>query len=79
MGKKSRAIGFAVYLDELERLYGANDFDVDVLVCYGDNDIDEINLAVQSCREQGKSVIALKNVPQTLKFKEKIDLCKERK
>ena len=79
MGKKSRAIGFAVYLDELERLYGANDFDVDVLVCYGDNDIDEINLAVQSCREQGKSVIALKNVPQTLKFKEKIDLCKEGK
>lgn len=76
MGKKSRAIGFAVYLDELERLYGANRFDVDVAICYGDNDIDQVNLAVETCIAQGKSVIALKKIPQTLKFKEMIDLTK---
>ncbi|MBE5733461.1 MAG: hypothetical protein E7347_00245 [Clostridiales bacterium] len=76
MGKKSRAIGFAVYLDELERLYGANGFDVDVAICYADNDVDQVNLAVETCIAQGKSVIALKKIPQTLKFKEMIDLTK---
>ncbi len=35
MGKKSKAIGFAVYLDLIERLFEENhEFDADVLLCY---------------------------------------------
>ena len=79
MGKKARAIGFAVYLDELERLFSASDYDVDVLICYGDRDINEINLAVKACIEKGQSVLALKEMPKALKYKQLIDLSGEGK
>ena len=36
LGRKSGAIGFAVYLDQLERMEGAEEFDVDTLLLYED-------------------------------------------
>lgn len=38
MGKTGGAIGFAVYLDQLERLDAGSDYDVDVLLLYGPGD-----------------------------------------
>lgn len=36
MGRQNSAVGFAVYLDQLERFFAREEeFDVDVLVCYG--------------------------------------------
>ncbi len=71
MGKKSGAIGFAVYLDELESVCVASEkYDVDVVVLYDDytstvkvvQEIEKITLG-------GESAICVKTSPQTLKYK----------
>lgn len=62
MGKKNKAIGFAIYLDMLERLYSPKkEFDADVLLCYGDNTsyIDVFKKA-QDIIAGGKTVIVQK-------------------
>ena len=38
MGKSGGAVGFAVYLDQLERLDAGSEYDVDVLLLYGPGD-----------------------------------------
>ena len=62
MGKSSKAIGFAVQLDLLER-FGQNKkkYDFDVLVITGDANLCEINDTVRKIKEQGKSVYVAKN------------------
>ncbi|MBR6682265.1 MAG: ATP phosphoribosyltransferase regulatory subunit, partial [Clostridia bacterium] len=60
MGKNSRAIGFAVYLDLLERLTDdANEYDVDTVILYNENDdINTLNNAIKMLTDNGKSVVA---------------------
>ncbi len=75
MGKKSGAIGFAVYLDALERL-GEEEkrYDVDVVLLYDESDTaEDITAAVRELTNEGYSVSAQKKVPQKLKF---MKLCK---
>lgn len=62
MKRKAGAIGFAVYLDLLERIYSEDpDFDADVLLIYKDgDDLQAIRKAVASMNAEGKSVIAQK-------------------
>ena len=71
MGKKSRAIGFAVYLDGIERL--SNDLlddSVDVAIEYGENvSPKEIAAKVNELIKEGKSVIAEKVIPEGIFYK----------
>ena len=76
MGKKSKAIGFAVYLDMLERFeHTENNFDVDVLLLYGDNDsIEHLNNTLSMLTENGKSVMAQRSIPEDIKYKQLLKL-----
>ena len=70
MGRTSRAIGFAIYLDLLERL-GKEDksYDFETLLLYSDTaDVAAIAQATASLAESG-SVMAQKQIPDKLKFK----------
>lgn len=76
MGRKSKAVGFAIYLDELAQLDTAGDgVDVDVLLLYDDS-TDEFALAdkVRALADSGKRVSAQKAVPPSLRSREIIDL-----
>ncbi len=70
MGRKSRAIGFAVYLDLLELLYRSpGAFDVDAILLYDDAASPEaVRRAIQALRSEGKSVSAQKKVPEKVKY-----------
>ncbi len=76
MKRKSGAIGFAVYLDLLERLFeNNNEFDVDTLLIYGDNDNpSKVNSCVNSLIGCGKKVLACKTVPENIKYREVLDI-----
>ena len=72
-GKKSGAIGFAVYIDLLER-FGEEEkaYDVDVLLLYDENtDMEALARAVKSLRDDSQSVRALQGVkaPDSIKYK----------
>ena len=75
--RKSGAIGFAVYIDLLERLeLSRGQYDVDVVLLY------EKNVALQTLREQvkcltdaGCSVLVQPSVPENIKYKKLMKLC----
>ena len=58
MGRKSQAMGFAVYLDQLDRLLERKrDYDVDLLILYGEDAAqDQVLLAAGKAVAGGKSV-----------------------
>ncbi|MDD6276167.1 MAG: ATP phosphoribosyltransferase regulatory subunit [Clostridia bacterium] len=71
MGRKSGAIGFAVYVDLLERL-GMTDkrYDVDAMLIYdSSSSAEEVSRAVNKLREQADSVTAQKSVPENIRYK----------
>lgn len=76
MGKKTRAIGFAVYLDMLERFEKtANEYDVDTVILYNESDdISILNDTVKMLTDNGKSVMAQKCVPDDIKYKQLLKL-----
>ena len=65
MGKTSHAVGFAVYVDLLERLnQNAGMVDLDTLILYDpDTDTQKVLSAVQAYAQQG-SVLAVSQVPE---------------
>lgn len=75
MGRKSSAVGFAIYLDLLEELGGSRaEYDVDVLLLYGENsDTEEILNLKEKLIADGKSVSMQKAIPSKLRCKEIID------
>jgi len=76
MGKKTGAIGFAVYLDMLERLnINTKKYDVDTVLLY-DKDADEVDIAnlIKMFTDNGNSVLAEKSVPKKLKYRQLIRL-----
>ena len=79
MGRKSSAIGFALYLDLLEGMDNeAKGYDVDVLLVYSDEtEMEKVNEAVQKQIEMGKSATAQKSIPEKLRYKELIDISRE--
>ncbi|MBR5506721.1 MAG: ATP phosphoribosyltransferase regulatory subunit [Clostridia bacterium] len=72
MNRKSRAIGFAVYADALERLGEAKrEYDIDTIILYDENsDISMLNDAVKMMTSAGKSVMAQKQIPSKIKYRQ---------
>ena len=79
LGRKSGAIGFAVYLDLLDQLVvQKNGYDVDVLLLYDPETPGEAVLEqTEKLIHQGKSVCAQKNIPPRLRFRERMTLDRE--
>ena len=76
MGKNCGAIGFAVYPDQLERLY-ADDrkYDVDAVLLYSDGtDPVSVSRAVRRLTDMGISVSAQKSLPEKLRYRQVIRL-----
>lgn len=76
MGRKSGAIGFALYLDLLEQLKTENSgYSVDVLLLYdSDKDCKAVARKVKELIESGKTVSVQKAVPEKLRYKQIVDL-----
>ena len=78
MGKKSSAIGFAVYLDRLER-FGAyeTEYDTDVLLVY-DSDVDckSIIDTVKLLNESGKTVMTASVADSTVRYRQLLKIGK---
>ena len=72
MGKSARAVGFAIYMDLLERLPdAARPYDVDVLMLYDEGaDVAALTKAVRELAEGGRRVVAQKAVPEKLRYRE---------
>ena len=75
MGKKCGAIGFAIYLNELERLGPAQpQFDADTLILYDEKtDLKVLTARLAALAAQGKRVLARRQ-SQGLQVKETVDL-----
>lgn len=79
MGKKAKAIGFAVYLDKIEDfLYSAPEYDVDFVLLYSNTDdlISVMNYS-NELRKKGNSVILASSIPNDIRYKEIIDFSKK--
>lgn len=72
MERNSGAIGFAVYLDLMEDLLiEKKEFDVDAIILYNDSiSFLEVDSVLKKMISEGKNVMAQKNVPSKIKFKE---------
>ncbi|MBE6666566.1 MAG: hypothetical protein E7603_10230 [Ruminococcaceae bacterium] len=72
MGRKSGAIGFAVYLDLLERLDAhENEYDTDILLLYEDGaDVCELMHAVTVLAKNGTRILAQKTVPDGIRYRQ---------
>ena len=69
MGKKANAIGFAVYLDRLER-FGAEEkeYDVDVMLIFGEGtEQSAIVAAVKELTDAGNSVCAVREIDPSVR------------
>ena len=76
LNRKLDAIGFAVYLDLLERLHQrTGNYDVDVLVLYSRNTpLEEIADTVRRIQSEGRTATAQKAIPEKLRWREMIEL-----
>ena len=71
MGKSSKAIGFAVYLDKLEEIEEvAEKYDVDTVLLYDEGErAVNISRAVSRIAESGTSVAAMRKLPEKFRYK----------
>ena len=78
MGRRSGAVGFALYLDLLEELQAQKDsYDVDVLLLSdASTDLEEITSAVAELTRGGECVSVQKAIPDGLRYRRLMDLRK---
>ncbi|MBQ8911028.1 MAG: ATP phosphoribosyltransferase regulatory subunit, partial [Clostridia bacterium] len=70
LGRRSGAIGFAVYLDALERMGEQEAFDVDVLLLYGKGEeLSTIKQWAEELMRRGESVQVQREIPEKLRYK----------
>ncbi len=81
MGRKSGAVGFALYLDLLEELeVNRTEYDVDVLlICKKDCNIGLVVKTANDLVKQGKSVSVQREIPEKLRYRELIEINEEGK
>ena len=72
MNRKSKAIGFAVYPDTLERLMTEkSEYDIDTVILYSENtDLKTLSDAVKMMTSSGKSVTVQREVPVKLRYRQ---------
>ena len=72
MGKRSGAIGFAVYMDPLERMLQAgSEYDVDTVLLYSDgDDMKKVLEKADSLRSGNRSVMTLREIPSDLRYRD---------
>jgi ATP phosphoribosyltransferase regulatory subunit len=72
MGRSSDAIGFAVYLDMLERFEGhENEYDTDILLLYEDGtDVCELMHSVSVLAKNGTRVLTRKDIPSDIRYRQ---------
>lgn len=69
MGRKSGAVGFAVYLDALERFnLEENEFDVDIVLLHSGNIADTLRTA-ESLSSAGNTVRVCNEIPKNLRYR----------
>lgn len=78
MGRRSKAVGFAVYLDLLERLDNRSpEFDADALLLYDDSsDIAAVHAHAAKLAQSGMRVNVTRQVPAGYKYKQLLRLSK---
>jgi len=71
VGKNCGAIGFAIYLDAIDRLFAdKKEYDVDVVVVYKDGvSVKKLTEFASELRAQGNSVTVIKNLPEKITYK----------
>ncbi|MBE6924933.1 MAG: hypothetical protein E7466_06850 [Ruminococcaceae bacterium] len=75
MKRTDRAIGFAVYTDMLERLeQPSEEYDVDVLLLYGDVSLSQLRQQIRTLTASGRSVMAQRNIPANIRYREMITI-----
>ena len=76
MKKSSKAIGFAVYLDLLERLNSQiKNYDVDCIILYNETaDISLVNDTAKKMISEGKIVSVQKSIPDNTRYKQLIKI-----
>ncbi len=74
MGKPAKGIGFAVYLDQLERLdLRKKEYDVDFIILYNDKeDIAGLFTEAENLSKNGSSVMVLTRLPENLRCRTKM-------
>lgn len=71
MGKKAKAVGFAVYLDLLERMQETAPYTVDVLLLYKPtDDMSGVQKRVEELTADGRTVSAQTGIPENLYYRE---------
>ena len=72
MGSPARAVGFAIYMDLLERLSGdQSPYDVDTVLLYDDSaDVLALTRAVRFLTDSGTAVCAMKRIPEKLRYRQ---------
>ena len=70
MEKNAKGIGFAVYLDQLERLdTNRRNYDVDTIILYSDNDDPAaLTKAADKISADGRSVLLVQQIPDNLRY-----------
>ena len=76
MGKHAKGIGFAVYLDQLERLdENHRTYDVDTVIVYSEQeDPAALSKAAEQVSADGRSVLLLKQIPTDLRYANLLNL-----
>lgn len=76
MGKDTGAIGFAVYLDELDALTADEDpYDVDIVLLYNEtDDVTVLLSAVEQLTASGSRVLPRTAVPEKLRYRQLINI-----
>ena len=75
LGKNSGAIGFAVYLDSVKSACLDDGYDVQTVVLYDkDNTVEQVGSAVDSVVKTGGTALAVKKIPNKLRYQQVIDL-----
>ena len=71
LGRRSGAVGFAVYLDSLERLETAEEpYDTDVVLLYSGASLSAVKAAVQQLATEGRRVLTTTALPEKLRYRQ---------